>query len=116
MKDHTAYCGLDCSECPAYRAHLNDDYPLREKTAKEWSEMYKSDIKPDDVNCVGCTENEGVHFGHCSDCKYRSCARSKGLENCGHCPDYPCEELKEFFQWVPESKVVLDIINRSLQS
>ena len=31
------YCGLSCTECPAYIAKRTDDQELRINTAKEWS-------------------------------------------------------------------------------
>ena len=39
MKKFIAYCGLDCEKCDARKATLNDDNALREKVAKEWSEI-----------------------------------------------------------------------------
>ena len=38
MKDMIGYCGLDCENCDAYIATVNDDQALREKTAKLWAE------------------------------------------------------------------------------
>lgn len=38
MKDMVGYCGLVCEKCDAYIATINDDQPLREKTAKLWAE------------------------------------------------------------------------------
>ena len=39
MKKYIAYCGLDCESCEARRATVNDDDSLRQKVAKEWSEL-----------------------------------------------------------------------------
>ena len=106
-----AYCGLDCDTCPAFCALRDNDDKLREKTAAEWSKMFSADIKKEDINCVGCTAEQGIHFSHCHECKSRDCARSKNLENCGKCSDYPCQDLRDFFKYVPEAKAVLDGIN-----
>jgi hypothetical protein len=39
-------CGLDCSNCNAYIATKTNDAGKRLEAAKEWSIMYKVDIKP----------------------------------------------------------------------
>lgn len=44
MKDMIAYCGLDCETCDAYRAAINDDQALRERTAKKWAELNNAPI------------------------------------------------------------------------
>ncbi len=103
-----SYCGLDCSGCPAYLANRDDDQALREKTAPEWSKTYGADIKPEDINCVGCVAAEGVHIGHCGECEYRRCGMSRKLSNCGECPEYACAKLQEFHKMVPDAKSNLD--------
>ncbi len=103
-----SFCGLDCSECPAYKALRKDDPAARAKAAAEWSKLYNADIKPDDVFCNGCTAAGGRHFGHCSECEYRACGQKRKVENCGCCDEYPCAKISKFFEWVPASKVVLD--------
>lgn len=103
-----SYCGLDCAECPARQAHLDDNKELREKTAKEWSVLYGADIKPEQVNCTGCLA-EGVKFPHCElGCEIRKCALLKNVSNCSECVDYACTKLTSFFEFVPEAKVRLD--------
>jgi hypothetical protein len=108
MSKLLSYCGLDCFACPAFLAHKNDDQALREKTAPEWSKMYNADIRPGDINCVGCVIAEGVHIGHCGECEYRKCGLSRELKNCGECPEYPCAKLAAFHQMVPDGKKNLD--------
>ena len=49
MKELIGYCGLDCEQCDARIATVNNDEALREKTAKLWKE-----ITPQMINCVGC--------------------------------------------------------------
>lgn len=103
-----AFCGLDCSVCPARTAYLTDDDDLRARTAAEWSEMYGADITPAGINCTGCTE-EGVKFSHCEHgCEIRKCALPRGIANCGECGEYPCDRITGFFEFVPEAKVNLE--------
>ena len=90
-------CGLDCAACPAFIAHKTDDNALREKTAAEWSQQFHVEIKPADINCVGCTA-EGQHIGYCGMCEIRGCAQGKGVKNCGWCADYSCAKTEAFFK------------------
>jgi hypothetical protein len=102
------YCGIDCEKCGAFIATKNNDAALRVKTAAEWTKTYNSDIKPEDINCAGCTA-PGVKFRYCADmCEIRKCGIAKRVNNCGACGSYACEKLEGFFAQVPDAKVNLD--------
>ncbi len=107
MEKIIGFCGLICTECPAYLATLNNDDEMRKKTAEKWSEMYHADIKPEGIKCNGCT-TPGHKFHHCTECEMRLCGIAKGVKNCGWCAEYPCPKIKEFQKWVPDAKKVLD--------
>ncbi len=92
MSEIMAYCGLLCNNCLAYKATVADDMSMREKTAEQWSRMYNVEIKPEDINCLGC--NSDVLVGHCKVCEIRSCAREKGMENCGKCESFVCSKVE----------------------
>ena len=49
MNEYIAYCGLDCEACDARIATIQDDNELREKVAKEWSELNGVEITPEKV-------------------------------------------------------------------
>ncbi|MBN2379957.1 DUF3795 domain-containing protein [candidate division WOR-3 bacterium] len=111
-----AFCGMNCAECPAYLAHVNDDDDLREKTAEEWSQMFQGTFKPEDINCAGCVSTKGVHVRYCGECPVRLCGIQKGVENCAHCDEYPCEKLTKHFDKVaPGAKKTLDEIRKNLK-
>ena len=110
MKKIIVYCGIICSECPAYIALKNDDDDLRKKTAKQWSEEFKADIKPENINCVGCNVEEGIHFSHCFECEIRKCCQNKNIENCALCDMFPCKKISDFFKFVPTAKTMLEKI------
>ena len=88
MKNHIAYCGLDCETCDAYLATIHDDRKLREKTAKLWSELNGIAILPEQINCEGC-RCDGVKTVYCDSlCPIRQCASKKEVTTCGDCPDF----------------------------
>jgi len=112
MEKIIAYCGINCSECPAYLATQKDDYEEIKKVAKEWSDESMS-FKPEDIYCDGCT-SEGKHFEWCSDCPIRICCQEKGFENCAYCDDYFCDNLKMTFDKTPSAKERLNEIRQNI--
>ena len=94
MNKYIAYCGLDCKNCEAYKATVNDDDELRIKVAKEWSEMNHAEITPQMINCQGC-RLDGVKTPFCDKmCPIRQCALSKSVETCGDCCEMnSCKKL-----------------------
>jgi hypothetical protein len=106
-------CGIVCSDCGAYLATKHNDDALRKKTAEAWSKTYSVEIRPEDIECAGCVVATGKHFRHCGECGIRACGQAKGVGNCGHCPDYPCEQINSFFHLVPTAKAVLDGARRT---
>ncbi len=107
------FCGLICNECPAFIATKNNDHEKRKETAKLWSKEFKTEIKPDEINCTGCTV-EGVKFTHCKySCEIRKCGLGKNIKNCAYCEQYPCVKLREFFKMAPNCELTLDKISKS---
>ena len=82
-----AYCGLVCTECPAYLATKTNDEKMAKETAEMWTKHYKVDVKVEDVWCDGCLV-EGKKCAHCGMCEIRVCGIEKGAKNYGHCDDY----------------------------
>jgi hypothetical protein len=94
MKKLIAYCGLDCEKCDARIATIHNDGPLREKTARLWSEMNHAPITAEMINCMGCRA-DGVKTPYCdSMCEIRKCALKKGFDTCGDCSNLEsCETV-----------------------
>jgi hypothetical protein len=113
MNQMISFCGLVCSECPAFEATRDDDDAKRKETAEAWSKSYGSDIKPEDINCFGCLTREGELFNYCTVCEIRKCAVAKDVENCAHCAEYACARLTAFFAMAPQAKATLENIHRS---
>lgn len=96
-----AFCGIECTECPAYIAKEKDDDKLREETAQKWGNP-EFPLSPSDINCDGCKSQDGVHFKFCSACKIRACASQREVKTCAHCANFSCEILEEFMKQAPE--------------
>jgi len=99
-----AYCGMDCSICPAKVATEQDDQGTLSRVAEQFSRFYGCALLPEDIRCEGCHSEEGVHFVFCKSCQIRECASSKGLTHCGECEDYRCEQLEAFHHIVPAAE------------
>lgn len=112
MKKIIAYCGIDCSECPAYLATKSGDFKEIRKVAKEWSSDSMT-FEPEEVRCEGCNQ-DGIVFSWCRECPIRSCCRAKGYENCAYCEEYDCDNLKMTFEKSPSAKERLDEIKSNL--
>ena len=86
MKEMIAYCGLDCEKCDAYIATKNNDDKLRAKTAKLWSKLNNTTIRPEQINCEGCRA-DGAKTVFCDNlCSIRKCAIDSEVTTCGDCP------------------------------
>jgi hypothetical protein len=82
-----AVCGLFCKACTVYIGSTEDPERLKSIAARYGE-------KPEEVKCMGCRSD--VRFIYCQTCKLDKCAAQKGVEFCGSCESYPCEELKTF--------------------
>ena len=106
-------CGLVCTECPAYLATQAGDVARATAIAEEWSKQYNTAVQVENVWCDGCLA-EGKKCAHCGECAIRACGIKKGVTNCGHCDDYICDKLTEFFAMVPEAQATLDKVKAGL--
>jgi hypothetical protein len=115
MEEIIAYCGLLCTDCPAYSATQADDRAALERVAAEWREEFKApNITVESVMCDGCLTDDGYKWGHCAECEIRACGQARGVVNCAHCADYACEKLQGFFSYVPDARTRLDGIRAGL--
>jgi hypothetical protein len=115
MDKIVAYCGLVCTDCPAYIATQADDRTALERVAAQWREEYSApDITVESVICDGCLGSDGHKCSHCADCKIRACGVARGVVNCAHCADYACEKLEGFFGFVPDARAVLDEVRHNV--
>ncbi len=111
-----APCGIDCAICPAYHATQESDHDELAKIAEKWASDDTS-YEAEDLICDGCY-GERISKD-CGACWIKNCVRDRGLENCAHCKEYPCESLEhDWGTWhilsSVEAKARLDRIRESL--
>ncbi len=83
----TSPCGLDCFNCPLYLAGQNET--LRASLAARLK------VPVSAARCRGCRNQSGQieAIGRFNTCHIFRCARARGQDFCGHCPDFPCDLL-----------------------
>ena len=114
ISEMTAYCGLQCNECKAFKATRAKDIEWKKQIAKHWSDQSETKFKPGDVDCHGCKSD--VISGFCRKlCVIRPCAEQKRVKTCAHCDVYPCEKLKEYLSTDPVATNNLDAVRKALQ-
>jgi hypothetical protein len=114
MDKMIAYCGLVCTDCPAFIATQKDDDEERKKVAEKWNKEFNAGVKPEDINCDGCLAKSDRLIGFCQQCEIRKCGQETGVVNCAYCDDYGCEKLTKFFNMAPIAKTNLDEIRKNL--
>jgi predicted RNA-binding Zn-ribbon protein involved in translation (DUF1610 family) len=87
-----AVCGLFCPSCTLFIGSNGDPKRL-EPIAAQYGK------KSEEIRCEGCRSD--VRFIYCQTCKLDKCAEEKGVDFCGTCHEYPCEELKVFQAAMP---------------
>lgn len=89
MKDKkalTAPCGLDCFNCELHEDNLTKDLKDLIHT--------KLGVPKDEIPCKGCRQQDGRHYHLPPEgCATLSCAKTKGVELCCDCTDFPCAFL-----------------------
>lgn len=105
MNNLIATCGINCAECEARIATLNNDDELRKTIAEKWKTEYGNEaITAEMIYCTGCNA-EGAKIGHCAECEIRSCAHAKGFITCAECVSFDsCETIAGFHKFVPMAK------------
>jgi hypothetical protein len=115
MEKMIAYCGLICTDCPAYIATQAGDRAALERVASQWREEFNApNITVESVMCDGCLSTSERLCGHCYECDIRACGLERAVANCAHCTDYGCEKIERFFGFVPDARTTLDSVRAGL--
>lgn len=90
-----AACGNDCAVCPRYNSapYVKTSEELRH-TAELWMKIGYRDhvVTNEEISCSGCKPENWCRY------KVVKCTMDHGVENCGKCPHYPCENIMECFE------------------
>ncbi|HBW33962.1 MAG TPA: hypothetical protein DEF89_00705 [Desulfosporosinus sp.] len=84
-KRTSAVCGLFCPSCTLFIATKEDPERLK-RLAVTLNQTIEETL------CEGCRSENRTAY--CKKCKMVECTLQKGLEFCGECQEYPCEEIK----------------------
>lgn len=88
-----AVCGLFCPACTVLIGTREDPERL-----KVLAERIQKPIK--ELRCDGCRTEKRCFY--CRErCKMGKCASQRGIDFCGECEEYPCEDLKSFQAELP---------------
>jgi hypothetical protein len=93
----TAPCGLDCFNCHFFLAHEDSEAM---NTVNKLSEELM--IPVEIMLCNGCRNHNGQiplqkHiFGEAHRCAAYECSQGKGVEICGVCDQFPCDNLHPY--------------------
>src|SRR4030042_6202854 len=118
--ERLGYCGLTCQNCPIYQATRVQNKAEQERMRTEIMRICREEYGliynlKDITDCDGCWTENGNLFSACRNCKIRNCAGEREYENCACCPEYPCNNLEEFYSKDPSAKSNLDRIRNKLQ-
>jgi len=111
----TAYCGLICTDCDAYKATQAEDMEALERTAKQTSEQFGGEFAAADMMCDGCLATTGRQIGYCRQCAIRLCAVPRHVETCAHCSEYACSVVEAFSKPGSAHRKTLDDIHAKLR-
>ena len=125
MDRMVAFCGVTCTDCPAYLATQADDRDALEQVLVHWREDFNvPHITVEDIICDGCLTNDGRLNGYCQHCRIRPCAVTRDVINCAYCDEYACDELERllaiceklegFFGFARKARATLDGIRAEL--
>jgi len=87
IKMTSAVCGLFCPSCTVFIATKEDPERLK-RLAITLNQTVE------ETHCQGCRSEHKTAY--CQNCTMVECARQKGIEFCGECEEFPCEEIKTF--------------------
>jgi hypothetical protein len=92
-KKLAAVCGLFCPTCSLFIGTIEDETRLQ-TISKRFQ------FPPEELKGHGCrSEKRGLYCRKY--CKITKCAAEKGIDFCGECPEYPCNDLKTFQGQMP---------------
>ena len=99
MEEILGKCGYRCDLCPAYKQNIkcaND----KKRCSDGWSKYLGLEIPPEEIGCGGCLNEKELADPNCP---VRPCVVKNNLENCGHCKNFGCDNLKTRMNFIEEN-------------
>lgn len=91
MKELITLCGDDCTDCPRYNAHSDEE--LR-KAAELWYRVGWRDhvVSNDEIACSGCSSHK--------ECTYHlvECIKEHNVSKCSLCGEFPCGKINDMLE------------------
>lgn len=88
MKDLISLCGDNCTACPRYNAHTEEE--LR-SVAELWHRVGWRDrvVSNDEIRCSGCSKDKA--------CTYNlvQCTETHNVQRCNQCENFPCDTISK---------------------
>ena len=89
-----APCGLYCGVCSIHIADRDNNLKFKNILVDLYKPMTKT---ADDIKCSGClSEDQENIFLYCKTCPIRDCIKSKEIDGCYQCDDFPCKFIDRF--------------------
>jgi hypothetical protein len=104
-----ACCGIDCSECPTFRATQSDDSRELERLAAMRRENFGHlEITAESMPCDGCVASGRLSWTGTA-CPIRTCAAGRGFVSCALCQSLDsCDTLRTVHDHMPQARTALD--------
>lgn len=90
LKQKTAVCGIDCFNCEFY--HTNIEAFFKGMTEDQKSGFASRGMTKEKMNCQGCRISGCTVLD--GKCETLECVRSKYIDFCYECGDFPCSKLQ----------------------
>ncbi|MEN8126226.1 MAG: DUF3795 domain-containing protein [Planctomycetota bacterium] len=87
MKEKMAVCGYRCDLCTVYKENLK--HIGKNEVKAGFIKYFNHELDSDTLDgCQGCSADGD------DKCTVKTCAKEKGLTNCGLCKEFPCDNVQ----------------------
>lgn len=104
-KTLAAVCGLYCGACGIYLATQENDTAKIEYYAARLGQSIE------ETRCDGCRSERKSAWCR-NNCSFTGCAEKEGVDFCGACNRFPCQDLKGFQASMPHRVEILEAQHR----
>lgn len=91
MQEKITLCGDNCTMCPRYNAHSDEEL---QNVAKLWYRVGWRDcvVSNEEIQCEGCCSHKK--------CIYHlvECTKEHNVQKCNQCAEFPCEEINSMLE------------------